>query len=371
MKVAMLHGERDLRVNTQPDPELPSPHWMLARTMAASFCGSDLARYMGAQAYSSRGLDFTADNKPVEYPYCFQSHEAAFEVVEVGTAVTRWKVGDRLATALVLAGGCGRCPSCVRGVPHTCTGMRLMPQWKVDFSPWLGAGELTAFDCGPDSADWLTPIPDELPNKAGALVEPASCAVHAVERADIKPHHTVVVWGVGGLGALILSVAALHRPRRLIAIDISAYRLEKAKRLGADTIINATEVDLNAVMADLTGGAGPDIIIEVTGVPEVVLQAIELAGFGTRLVVAGVFHRPADGFNPLPIHFKEIDILGSRGPYAHYTADGELVAVNLLRRGLIDVDTLLDTYAFEAINQALHDAVNGLAGPKVGVIYGG
>jgi threonine dehydrogenase-like Zn-dependent dehydrogenase len=177
--------------------------------------------------------------------------------------------------------------------------------------------------------------------------------------------------GTGGLGSLVLSVAALRRPRKLIAVDISPFRLEKAKALGADTTINPRETDPVEAVNALTGGAGPDIIIEVTGVPEVVLQAIDMAGFGTRLVVAGVFHRAADGFNPLPIHFKEIDILGSRGPYAHYTSEGELVAINLLRRGLIDVDALFDVYPFEQIDRALQAAVEGTAGPKVGVTYGG
>jgi len=244
MKAAMFYGGKDIRVEEVPDP-VPGPGEVLIEVKAAGICGSDLHGYRVKQ-----------ERPWFPYPHT-SGHELTGVVVEVGSDVSKVRVGDRVGIEPLHLIGCGTCRWCRQGHYEACPN-----RGRVDGVRRHSSG-FAELDVAPESNCY--PLPDELPTEAASILDVYACAVHVVHRVPVKPSYNVVVVGAGPIG---LSAAEAYRAlgaRQVIVVDMLEHALAKAKEVAADEVVNAAEVDPVEVVRELTGGDGADIVIEAVG----------------------------------------------------------------------------------------------------------
>lgn len=172
--------------------------------------------------------------------------------------------------------------------------------------------------------------------KIAPFVEPLACAIHAVERGDIQLEDVVVIAGMGSLGLGMLQVARLKNPRALVAMDVNNRRLELARRLGADYVVNPREQDALQFMKDMTEGYGCDVYIDATGHAPGVMQGLSMIRKLGRFVEFSVFNDPATVDWSIIGDRKELDIRGSHlSPYTFP------IAIDLLYSGKAKADEII------------------------------
>lgn len=266
---ALQYTEADVaEVVTLPVPDIGAGEVLVA-ARSVGVCHSDIDLLEGRYII------------PFEYPL-IPGHEWSGEVVAVGADVTDFAPGDRVVG------------ECVIGDDH------------FGFSISGAAAEF--FVARPE---WLHRLPDQLSWTMGALVEPFSVAYYALVRAGgVDASDTVVVLGAGPVGLAV--VAATHAMGALtVAVEPSADRRTAALALGADHAVAPEELD--ALLAEVTGGRGADLVAEVTGRPDVMARALEIAGFRGRVAYIGIdVGREAPAKLGL-IQSKELSITGSIG----------------------------------------------------------
>jgi L-iditol 2-dehydrogenase len=169
-----------------------------------------------------------------------------------------------------------------------------------------------------------------MPLEDAAIIEPLACAIHTVNRADIQLDDVVVIAGAGPLGLMMVQVAALKTPKKLVVIDPVQLRLDLAKGFGADVAIDPSSADAVAQVKAMTGGYGCDVYIEATGVPAGVTQGLQMIRKLGRFVEFSVFGHETTADWSIIGDRKELDVRGSHlGPYTYP------VAIDLLSRGKV------------------------------------
>jgi len=232
---------------------------------------------------------------------------------------------------------CGNCPSCRKGRVNAC-----------QFNQTLGVQQ----DGGLCKqivlkADRLI-LNDNLAAAHLALVEPLSVGFHAVTRGKVSASDTVLVLGGGmiGVGAVL---GAQAQGARTIVSEISQQKSKTLKMLGVDDIINPNVDDLGKTLDELTGGAGPDVIIEAVGLPATFRSAVELAPFSGRIVYVG-YAKSEVSYDTTQFNLKELDICGSRNATR---IDFEAVIDYLESHGAIAEKLISKTFAWTDADQAL------------------
>lgn len=262
----------------------PGAGEVLIRMAASGVCHSDLHLKTGA----------TAHPLPV---VC--GHEGAGRVEAIGPGVTRVRPGEPVV--MIWAPSCGRCFYCQEGLPAQCeashapiwngTMLDGTPRLSRDGAPIYHYCALASFaEAAVVPEGSCLPIRGDVPLEAAALV---GCAVTtgvgaALFRARVAPGSRVAVFGCGGVGMNIVQGAALCGAARVIAVDVSAAKLETARRFGATDTVDARREDPVAAVRALTSGRGADYAFEAIGRPEVMAQAIESARRGGTIVLVGL-----------------------------------------------------------------------------------
>ncbi len=280
MKAVVLRGPGETSIEERPEPDLHQGSVLLKVNMIG-LCGSDLNSYRGK-------------NPMVSFPR-IPGHEVAATVVEPGSG-SRLKPGDQVTLSPYTS--CGKCAACRRDRPNAC-----------QYNETLGVqrdGGLT---------EYLSVAPEKLYTarlslKELCLVEPLTVGFHAVARGRVTAGDTVAIIGCGGVG-LGAVAASGFRGARTIGIDVDDAKLEIARKAGATERINTTRDDMHAKLAELTGGLGPDVIIEAIGLPSTFRAAVEEVAFTGRVVYIGYAKEPVAYETRLFVQ-KELDILGSR-----------------------------------------------------------
>ncbi|MEB0165014.1 zinc-binding dehydrogenase, partial [Glaciimonas sp. CA11.2] len=173
-----------------------------------------------------------------------------------------------------------------------------------------------------------------------ALIEPMACAIHTINRADIQFDDVVVIAGAGPLGLMMVQVARLKTPKKLVVIDLVPERLNAALQMGADMVINPSDDDAKVIIDSLTDSYGCDVYIETTGVPAGVTQGLELIRKLGRFVEFSVFGKETSADWSIIGDRKELDIRGAHlGPYCYP------VAIDLFDRGLVTSEGIV-THTF-------------------------
>jgi L-iditol 2-dehydrogenase len=210
-------------------------------------------------------------------------HECAGIIAQVGDKVTGYKEGDRVVSAI--AANCGECYWCVRNEPVFCINRTYqIPGGK------MAGGAYAEYILIPSAIvkNNVHPIPDHVSYSEAALIEPLACALYGIEDLpEIRVGDTVVVNGNGPIG-LFFVILAKQRGAHVISCGSGGLRKAKAEKFGADEVINYHEVDdqIKAVY-ELTGGPGPDVVIEATGIPEVWEMSVNMPRRGGTVMLFG------------------------------------------------------------------------------------
>ena len=287
-------------------PPVPAAGEVLIRIRTVGFCGSDLNTF--------RGL-----NPLVSYPRV-PGHEIAGVVETLGAGVPG-ELREGMEVTVVPYTACGHCAACRRGRVNTCRDNQTLGVQRD--------GALTERIVVP----WQSVLrADGLSRRELALVEPLAVGVHAVVRGRVASGDVVAVLGAGavGLGAI---AGAARAGATVIAVDVDDRKLATARRAGATHVVNARGASLHDALQALTGGDGPDVVIEAVGLPETFLSAVHEVAVAGRVVYIGYAKAPVSFDTTLFVR-KELDILGARNA----TADDFRAVLSLLHGRLFPVD---------------------------------
>jgi 2-desacetyl-2-hydroxyethyl bacteriochlorophyllide A dehydrogenase len=306
MRAALLHGPRDLRVESVPDL-VPGPGEVVVRVLAVGLCGTDYSIWTGA--------------RPVRYPLVM-GHEFIGRVAAVGEGVANITAGEKVAVEPNYS--CGQCPLCREGNRNLCLA-RIAVGIDVDG----GLGEQARL---PARVCW--PAPADLSDDQLLLAEPLAVVTRAVGRGAAVAGETAAVLGVGTLGLLAVQVLRA-RGLSVLAVGRSEGRLEVARALGANAAVSIAAGSAVAAARALSGREGVDLVIETAGSAEAVGQAVELARPGGRVVLTGLPHQPS-AVEFFWVVRRELSIVGSM---IYQTEFPE--AIRLLASGAVRTERLL------------------------------
>jgi threonine dehydrogenase-like Zn-dependent dehydrogenase len=286
-------GQYEIREYPLPEP---ASGCVLVKMELSGICGTDKHTFQGfTTQYGGRELEF-----PI-----IQGHENVGTVAAIGGdgKYTDFEglplsVGDRVVVGANVC--CGQCYYCRHDFPYYCC------EKTTDYGNNLSAKNPPHLFGGWSQYMYIVPgsflvkVPDELPSEIAVLTEIFAVSV-GLDRAkqmsafpseSFRFDDTVVVLGTGPLGMCFLMKARMLGAGTIIAIDLSDYRLNFARKLGADEVVNArrqSKADRLQMVKDLTGGRGADLVIECAGVPQAVPEALEMLRVGGLLVEAGNF----------------------------------------------------------------------------------
>lgn len=306
-------------------PPQPAAGQALVRVEAAGLCGSDVHMWHG--------------NVPVRQAPIVLGHEIAGVIEQCGPGTAPWQPGDRVIVRA--ASGCGQCPRCTAGDDNLCARQAVLGM-DVD-------GGFAQYVLAP--AANLVPLPPEIPFEAGAILTDAvATPYHAlVSRGRVQPGETVVVFGCGGLGTHAIQLAQLLGAAAVIAVDVQAPALQRARELGASEAVDGREQAPHQVVQRLTdGGAG--LALDFVGRPETASQALRCLRPGGRLVVVGMGNQPLTLPAPAMFAWREHAVIGSFGSTRR---DLDQV-LGLVQSGRLDLSrSITGRFPLSAVNQAL------------------
>ncbi len=268
MKGLVFNGPGERSWETVPDPVIHEPTDAIVRITSSTICGTDLHILKG--------------DVPEVTPGTILGHEAIGEIVEVGTAVTTLKPGDRVLVSCITS--CGRCRFCREGHYGLCTGG----------GGWIFGHLIDGLQAElarvPFAETSVYKLPEGLTDEQViflADILPTAYEV-GVLNGGLRPGDTLAVVGAGPIGLATMLTAKLFTPSTIIAIDIDDARLAKSRSFGADVTINNAREDAVKVISELTHGLGVDLAVEAVGVPETFELCAELVRPGGRVANVGV-----------------------------------------------------------------------------------
>lgn len=264
MRAAVYYNIRDIRLKDIEKPVV-SPGCALIRIKAVGICRSDVHYFLHGR------IGCQIIKKPLVL-----GHEAAGLVVETGKGVKNVKAGDRVALEPAIF--CGKCIFCKTGRPNLCK------QVKFFGTPPIN-GTFLEYVVHP--AEMLFKLPKNIGYEEGALIEPLTVGLYAVELAKLKKNETIAILGAGPIGLSILKSAICKGVKHIYVTDYLNYRLNFAKKHKGVTVINAGTDPVGKILK-LTKGRGVDVVFEAAGKAKAVKQTIEVAATGGRVVWAGI-----------------------------------------------------------------------------------
>ncbi len=304
-----------MRYEEFADPQIGAPTDAIVRMELAGICGSDLHIYHGPGFSPETG-------------FCV-GHEAVGEVVEVGGAIRRLKVGDRVMISAAV--GCGQCRQCLAGHIARC---ERGGAGCYGLSPALQGCQADFIRI--PMADFNTaPIPEGITaEQALMLTDNLPTAYYGCLNAEIGPGKTVAVVGLGPIGLMAVEVAFVLGASKVFAIDLVPERRAIAASLGAVPVDGATAL---AEMGELTKMRRVDSVVEAAGADATVTMAIKLGGIGATVSVVGVNQSPAFPFPMGLAFFKNITFrIGTGSVQCHWP---ELIP--LVREGRLHPERMI------------------------------
>ena len=285
MKEVVIIGPKQYEIREVPVPA-PGNNEVLVQMKAAGVCGSDIHQFLG-------------ENPNTMFPR-IPGHENVGIVVACGADVKNIKVGDHVVVDLVVA--CGECPQCKKGRRNVCRtvkarGAAIDGGWREYFAV-------------PEHEVYL--LPQDMPFKDAALIEPFAIGGHCTTRAGIQGGESVLVLGSGTIGAVILQTLKL-KGCRVICADINDASLARAKEYGADAIVNTKTENLKDAVQKFTDGAGVDMIFDSACYPGSLTAVLEMGipANGATIVPMG-FCTAQEGITQAMINTRELSIIGTR-----------------------------------------------------------
>ena len=333
MNAAAVTGKNEVRVIGMEKP-IPQKNEVLIRIRICALCTWEQRVYAG-------------ENK-TPYP-TVGGHEIAGEIAALGEGVDEreYPIGARVSARVI--GCCHKCYYCRRGQENLCVktgGLRLN---GPDVYGLGGLAEYIALD---SSAVWL--YPDRTPFEQIALTEPVACVVNSLDKGAPRLGDDVVVIGGGVMGMLHLLCSRLAGARVILS-EPDAARRAFAQSLGCRDVIDPAGVDAVEAVLKLTEGRGAEVVYDTTALPAIAAQAVRMTGKLGRCVIYSSQHPDAPiSISPNWLHSAEPVLTGAVSP----SISSFDRAVNLIRKGLVDVTPLISgVYELENAEEAFRAAV--------------
>jgi len=310
MRVAMYYNNRDVRLEEMPTPKI-GPGELLVKVLASGICGSDVMEW------------YRIKKAPLVL-----GHEVTGGIVEAGDGVGRYKVGDRVFVAHHVP--CNTCHYCLSGHHTACETLHTTNYYPGGFAEYIRVPRLNV-DRG------VFPLPEGVSLEEGTLIEPLACVVRGQRVVQLQPGQSVLILGSGISGLLHLMLAKALGAGRIIATDINEYRIEAAKRFGADAVIHASE-DVPTRFRQINDGRLADLVIVCTGALSAFKQALKSVDRGGTIL----FFAPTEPGIDLPVPVNEfwrneVKLMPSYGGGPYDTA----VAIELIRSGRVPVRDMI------------------------------
>ena len=317
---------------------------ILLRVMRAGVCGTDLHIWEWDDWARGRMK-----------PPVTVGHEFVGEIVEIGPGVSELKLGDRVSCESHII--CHHCIACRTGNGHVCENTKIL---GVDVN-----GGWAEYVVVPASNAWRCPA--NIPIEVQGIMEPLGNAVHTAYAGDLSACR-IAVTGCGPIGLFAVGVARAAGAAQVIASDVSPYRLELAKKMNADAVIDPSREDFVERVRQLTEGRMLDGVLEMSGNPVAIRNGLDALRMGGRLSLLGLPREPFDlDWNRLVI-FKGVTIhgiIGRRMYQTWYQMDG------LLRSGRLDLrPAITHVMPMEQVDEAIGLLRSGKAGKVVLVPWG-
>lgn len=334
MQAAVWHNIKDVRVEQIEEPVISSGQ-VKVKVEWAGICGSDLHAY-------SHGLSMEAHSLSGEKPPLTLGHEFSGTIVEVADDVTSHQVGERIAIEPLIY--CGDCYACKRGYYNQCS--------KVGFVGLNRDGGFAEYVIV--NENMVHVLPENVSFEEGALVEPTAVSFYAVRESKLKAGDSIAIFGAGPIGLLTLLSAKAAGATKIIVIDLSEERLEKAKELGATTIINGMRDDIVETIHDLTDG-GVSVAFECAGAQPTMTSAVASVKQGGQVMAIAVFAKPVS-VDMGQLMFKAADITSTLA-YRHVFPE----VIDMISTGRLDVKPVitkkidLKEIVEEGFNQLIND----------------
>jgi len=339
MKAAVLNGIEDLEIREIPRPT-PSNHQILIKVRACTICGTDIKVYHHG-------------HKHIRFPRVI-GHEIAGEIVEVGSKVQGYRVGEKVAVAPAIP--CGKCFYCRRGMQSMCVNLKAIG-YHYD-------GGFAEFMLVPENAihnGCVNYIPQNLSFEEAALAEPLACAINGQELSKIGMGDVVVVIGAGPLGCIHMQLARAKGAIKVILVELSPKRIQFAKEtISPDVIINPSQEDAAKRIKEETEGRGADKVIVACGNGRAQEESLHMVR--ARGIVNFFGGLPKDKpfikFNSNLVHYGEFYVVGTHGSAPRHNK----LALNLISQGKIRVKRLIThRLPLEKLREGLRLAENSKA----------
>lgn len=342
MNISLLNKPFDMELKEVDVPEI-GPHDVLVKVMAVGVCGSDVHYYE-----HGRVGEFVVE-KPL-----ILGHECAGIVADVGSAVTKFKVGDRVAIEPGVT--CGECEYCKAGQYNLCPHVEFLATPPID-------GAFSQYISHPEG--FLFHIPDSMTYEQATLNEPFSVGIQACKRANVQPGSTVVIMGMGPVGLMAVVAAKAFGATNIIVSDLEQIRLDEALKLGATHTIDIKKEDVNERIKEITNGDGVNYAIETAGNPTALKSALSSLKNGGTLAIVGLPQQETNDLNIPFIANHEINIVG-----IFRYANTYQMGVEMLNSTAADLDSMFtDEYNLENAQQAMEQARTNKSGSLKVMVY--
>lgn len=315
MKTLVFHGPGDIRLESRKIPA-PGPGELLIRVKAAGVCGTDIRIYRGT--------------KKLEAPRII-GHEFAGDIVEVGTEVKGFFLGERVTVYPMIA--CNNCYACKQGRSNICVN-RITLGYEIDG----GFAEYVRIPAAALANGNVSKLPEKVSYEEGAISEPLAAAYNGIKRANVQPGNSVLIAGAGPLGLLHTQFAKMHGAGLIVISEPQAKKRMQAEIFGANAVVDPVNENLHERIMQLTCGMGMDIVIADVGIPEVIEETLEFVKKGgTYVIFAGCPAESPITIDPNLIHYKELVLTGSSAANPEY----QRKMLQMIAEGQIDLKAVI------------------------------
>lgn len=342
MKACIFHGPGHLTVEAVPRPN-PAAGEIVIQVEAAGLCYSDIRVYKG-EKYARPGV--------------IPGHETAGVIVALGDGVEGFREGQRVTLCPILA--CGHCYYCQRGLRNRC-----LSRLTLGYDENGGLAQYMLIPSRIVELGQVLPVPAGLSAEMATLTEPLACVLNSLEACRLSPGGALVVLGAGPMGLLHLLLARALGVATVIVAEPRQERREYARRFGASVAVDPKGQGLKSTVLDATDGLGADAVVVTTGLPTLVVKALELV---RRQGVVSLFGGFPQGslveLDPNLVHYGELSLTGSQNA----TPDQYRRALHLLT--LLPQAAEINTYRF-GIDEGpkAYEARLGMDGLKSLVVF--
>jgi len=334
MKALIVKAPNQLEIIETPKPAI-GPRDLLAKVYYCGICATDIAIATGMSSFVENGW--------VQYPVRI-GHEWSGIVEEVGSEVTEFKPGDRVVADDGVP--CLKCKTCLSGNYAFCPNGRSVGTvgnyWDGSFAEYMALPAQIVYKLKPDT-DLME----------AACIEPASIAMHGIVKSKAKAGQTTLVIGTGPIGLAAVGLLKAIGVTKVIMMGRRDSKLEYAKKMGADVLINNTKEDAAKIIAHETQGTGVDVVIESSGNADAFKESLDYVRSSGKIALLGFYEKKLDGFDIDKVVLNAIDLVGVAG-----MPNVAITVIDLMESGKVSFKPLITSvYPFARVKEAIQKVI--------------